>query len=162
MPYDAAAIDMRKLTRDATRKVPRAISPLQKIRHERQCVGRFVGRNVGRYFLAKIRILPAFSISSEDCLGKLLGDGAGERNRTLVFSLEVENFATGARAIPTFCSLPVIEITREFLFVGMATTIQASAFAADAAVDLYATGSGSGSLSPINAYWLLRRSQEEQ
>src|SRR5258707_5660010 len=39
-------------------------------------------------FLAKIRILSAVSISSGDLLGKLLGDGAGEGNRTLVFSLE--------------------------------------------------------------------------
>src|SRR6267154_6454607 len=39
-------------------------------------------------FLAKIRILLVISISSGDRLGKLLGDGAGEGNRTLVFSLE--------------------------------------------------------------------------
>src|SRR6266446_9803847 len=39
-------------------------------------------------FLAKIRILSAISISSGDRLGKSLGDGAGEGNRTLVFSLE--------------------------------------------------------------------------
>src|SRR5260370_16456967 len=43
-------------------------------------------------FLAKIRILSAISISSGDRLGKLLGDGAGEGNRTLVFSLEVVKF----------------------------------------------------------------------
>src|SRR5216684_5754355 len=43
-------------------------------------------------FLAKIRILSAISISSGDRLGKLLGDGAGEGNRTLVFSLEVPGF----------------------------------------------------------------------
>src|SRR5258706_5221747 len=39
-------------------------------------------------FLSKIRILSEISISSGDRLGKLLGDGAGEGNRTLVFSLE--------------------------------------------------------------------------
>src|SRR5882762_5159328 len=39
-------------------------------------------------FLAKIRILSAISIISGDRLGKSLGDGAGEGNRTLVFSLE--------------------------------------------------------------------------
>src|SRR5882724_5667390 len=44
-------------------------------------------------FLAKIRILPAISISSGDRLGKLLGDGAGEGNRTLVFSLEVSGIS---------------------------------------------------------------------
>src|SRR5882672_3335519 len=43
-------------------------------------------------FLAKIQILPAISISSGDRLGKLLGDGAGEGNRTLVFSLEVSKY----------------------------------------------------------------------
>jgi hypothetical protein len=58
MPYDAAAIEMRKLSRDATRKVPRAISPRQKIGHERQRVGRFVGRNVGRYFWRKYGFYP--------------------------------------------------------------------------------------------------------
>src|SRR5882762_2489508 len=47
-------------------------------------------------FLAKIRILSAISISSGDRLGKLLGDGAGEGNRTLVFSLE------GCRGLNTY------------------------------------------------------------
>jgi hypothetical protein len=32
--------------------------------------------------------------------------GAGEGNRTLVFSLEVGKFRNPYKAIPTFCSLP--------------------------------------------------------
>jgi len=79
--------------------------------------------------------------------------GAGEGNRTLVFSLEVFEFLLRfQQAFRQFTAFLLVEITTEFLFVGMATTIQASAFAPEAAIDLYATGSGCGSLSPINAY----------
>src|SRR5258705_4435678 len=72
-------------------------------------------------FLAKIRILSAVSISSGDRLGKLLGDGAGEGNRTLVFSLEVSAFAQCfQKPFRHFAAFWAIETTMEFPFVGMA------------------------------------------
>jgi hypothetical protein len=48
MLHDTAAIEMRKLGRDSTREVPSAVSSRQKIGHERERVGRLIGRNVGR------------------------------------------------------------------------------------------------------------------
>jgi hypothetical protein len=49
---------MRKLGRDSTCEVPSAVSSRQKIGHERERVGRFVGRNVGRYFCLKYGFYP--------------------------------------------------------------------------------------------------------
>jgi hypothetical protein len=60
MPHNATAIEMRKLDWDATREVPGAVSPCQKIGHEWQRVGRFVGRNVGRYFWQEYGFCPQF------------------------------------------------------------------------------------------------------
>src|SRR6266481_7892326 len=72
-------------------------------------------------FLAKIRILSAISISSGDRLGKSLGDGAGEEKLTLVFSLEVSGFSQCFHGpFRHFAAFRAIEITTEFLFVGMA------------------------------------------
>jgi hypothetical protein len=42
-----------------------------------------------------MRIPTAISISNDACLRKFLGDGAGEGNRTLVFSLEGDAFRNG-------------------------------------------------------------------
>ena len=71
-------------------------------------------------FLSKIRILSAISISSGDRLGKLLGDGAGEGNRTLVFSLEVRHIFkclhVPFRQNKTF---RLTETTTEFCLVGI-------------------------------------------
>src|SRR6267378_6966941 len=78
-------------------------------------------------FLAKIRILSAVSISSGDRLGKLLGDGAGEGNRTLVFSLEVSKFPQCFQEpFRHFAAFWAIEITTEFLLVGMAVATRLS------------------------------------
>lgn len=65
MPHYAAAIEMRKLDWNATREVPSAVSPRQKIGHKRQCVGRFVGRNVGRNFRQKHGFHPQFQEVAE-------------------------------------------------------------------------------------------------
>src|SRR4051794_38071126 len=46
-------------------------------------------------FRAKMQIPTAISISNDACLRKFLGVGAGEGNRTLVFSLEVAEFRNG-------------------------------------------------------------------
>jgi hypothetical protein len=72
MPYNATAVEVRKLARDTAGEVPRTISSGQKIGHALGRVGRFVGRNVGRYFRQKC---------SGAYLGKFLGDGAGEALR---------------------------------------------------------------------------------
>jgi hypothetical protein len=58
--HNTAAIEMRKLGRDSTREVPSAVSSRQKIGHERERVGRFVGRNVGRNFCQKYGFFPQF------------------------------------------------------------------------------------------------------
>jgi hypothetical protein len=58
--HNTAAIEMRKLGRDSTREVPGAVSSRQKIGHERRRVGRFVGRNVGRYSWQKYGFFPQF------------------------------------------------------------------------------------------------------
>jgi hypothetical protein len=60
MLHNTAAIEMRKLGRDSTCEVPGAVSSRQKIGHARECVGRFVGRNVGRYFWQKYGFYPQF------------------------------------------------------------------------------------------------------
>jgi hypothetical protein len=49
--------------------------------------------------------------------------GAGEGNRTLVFSLEISGFSQCFQELfRHFAAFWAIEITTEFLFVGMATT----------------------------------------
>jgi hypothetical protein len=60
MPDNAAEIEMRKLGRNAAREVPGAVSSRQKIGHASARVGRFVGRNVGRYFRQKYGFYPQF------------------------------------------------------------------------------------------------------
>jgi hypothetical protein len=60
MPYDAATVEVRKLTRDSASEVPRTVSSGQKIGHSLDDVGRFVGRNVGRYFRQKYGFWPQF------------------------------------------------------------------------------------------------------
>src|SRR5712664_3611924 len=80
-------------------------------------------------FLSKIRILFEISISSGDRLGKLLGDGAGEGNRTLVFSLEVSGISQCfQRPFRHFAAFWAIEITTELLFVGMAVASPCASF----------------------------------
>jgi hypothetical protein len=65
------------------------------------------------------------------CLGRKLGllklSGAGEGNRTLVFSLEVSGFSQCFQEpFRHFAAFWAIEITTEFLFVGMAITTRLS------------------------------------
>jgi hypothetical protein len=54
----------------------------------------------------------------------LAGAGAGEENRPLVFSLEVSGFSQSFQEpFRHFVAFWAIEITREFLFVGMAVVM---------------------------------------
>ena len=53
----------------------------------------------------------------------MMSIGAGGGNRTLVFSLEVNNFPQCfQQPFRHFAAVRAIEITTEFLFVGMATS----------------------------------------